>query len=104
MGRQSIRVIGAFAATEEPDGSLQLSMFTDSLRDTKPRVLSPEQPSTEFHVKESEFLDRVVYLGVNDGFGSTRDLWLVPWYRRPSIRRRMKKRPKPNSGGGRANQ
>jgi len=91
IGRHQLRVIGAYAVHLDERGEIKLFMFADGLLDpSKNRVLGPEQPSTEYHVQEHQMLDRVVFIGVNDAIGRTHPLWLVPWYRRFTLRRKMK--------------
>ena|SRR5229473_7813726 len=91
LGRQPIRVIGAYAVHLNDQNSIQMFIFSQGLLDpSKIRVLGPEQPSTEYQVNEHEMLDRVVFIGVNDAFGRTHRLWLAPWHRRFSLRRKMK--------------
>jgi hypothetical protein len=95
LGRQPIRVIGAYAVHLDHQNSIQMFIFSDGLLDpSKNRVLNPEQPSTEYQVAEHEMLDRVVFIGVNDAFGRTHRLWLAPFRRRFAIRRKMKLRGK----------
>jgi hypothetical protein len=90
VGRQSIRVIGASFATLEAGGDVRFYLFMHGVMKTEGRVLSPESPTTEFHAKESEVLDRAVFLSVTDGFGKSHNLWLVPWSQRFALRAKMK--------------
>jgi hypothetical protein len=91
VGRQPIRVIGAYAAHLNERKSIQMFIFSQGLLDpSKTRVLNPEQPSTEYQVAEHDMLDHVFFIGVNDAFGRTHRLWLAPWHRRFSLRRKMK--------------
>jgi hypothetical protein len=76
LGREPIAVAGAYLMWLK-DGKLKMGMFSDALLDAKPRVLSPENPRTEYTVKEKEFdKSGLVFVGVNDGFGKTHGRWL----------------------------
>lgn len=91
LGRQSIRVIGGYAAHYDNSGGVQLVMFAHGLLDqSKNRVLTPEQPSTEYHVNEGPLLDSFFFIGVNDAYGKTHPLWLVSGSRRRKAQRQMK--------------
>ncbi|HUF07777.1 MAG TPA: hypothetical protein VMO47_00540 [Rhodothermales bacterium] len=91
VGRQNIRVIGAYGAKRETDGTVGLFMFSDGLLDASAnRVLAPENPSTEFQINEGPHLDEIVFVAVNDGFGRSHVLWLVSWFQKLAVKRRFR--------------
>lgn len=92
LGRKSLRVTGAYGMALDSTGAVRMFLFSDGLIGTpKDRVLTPEQPSTEFHVREDVIPEGLFLLAVSDGFGKTHRLWLVPRRKRAALKRKVKR-------------
>ena len=92
LGRKPLRVTGAYGMHIDDTGELKMFLFSDAVMNTsKDRVLTPENPSTDFIVREDVIPKGLFLLAVSDGFGKTHRLWLVPRRRRVGLKRKIKK-------------
>ncbi len=92
LGRKPLRITSAYGMHLDETGALKMFLFSDAVVNTsKDRVLTPENPITDFIVREDVIPAGLFLLAVNDGFGKTHRLWLVPRFKRFGLRRKIKK-------------
>jgi hypothetical protein len=91
LGRKPLRITSAYGMHLDDTGALKMFLFSDAVVTSKDRVLTPENPSTDFIVREDVIPTGLFLLAVNDGFGRTHRLWLVSLFKRFGLRRKIKK-------------